>query len=520
LMALSKAGILTKVPKGLLKLGKSKPAGKLGERKPGAPAGVSISISRFPSDLGEVLERYTINRWGADVEYAVVRRGAVKMYMVNEPQLTPDEQVALSHALEDIVFVDVHGRDFVSVIRSLLEEYGVSAGGSQALIYYLMRQLHYGPLTPAVLDNRNLEDVLVNSFERIRSSDDSEESSANGSVMQVRVVHRKYGNIPTNITITREELDKVIADTVSKAGRMITARDPLVDVMTPHGRFAAIYGGEVTRYPALSFRLSTPEPMAVTDLIRNGSVSSLIVAYLWLLQDYKRPIVVMGGIGTGKTTFSRAMLQLIPPWSRVIVIEDTPELMIPHDNWLHLFVRRSGSVEIGYERLLREALRHKSDYILVGEIRSAEDTAGWLNALAVGSGGLTTMHASAVLPRLRAMGVDPFLLGLVKAGVFITVLPGGRRVVARVTEIWGGEESEGEPRWSETPLFTYSNGEWSPSGVDEAVRASKNLAEISGFFGVDVAAELRRRLEFLERHRGDGYWQLWDALNSEWWRER
>lgn len=489
---------------------------------------VRITFARFPSDFSayEVIEKYEKNFWGQTVQYAIARERSGYMYFINEPELSPEDAAVYERLVEDVLFAGKLEReeDYVSVGQALLDEYGVTGHRKDVIVYYLMRRLYYGPITPAALDNDNLEDVIVNSFEPLATPFDPREvyGVSSTDLYPVRVVHRRYGNIRTNIVLTKEETEKIIVDTVSRVGKSITARNPLMDVMTPHGRFAAIYGGEVSSGHVISFRLVSPRPLAVTDLIKMKSISPLIVAYLWLLQDYKKPYIIMGGIGAGKTTFSRAMLQLIPPASRVIIIEDTPELSVPHDNWTHLFVRRATVVEameseISYDRLLKEALRHKSDYVFVGEIRGPEDTGAWLNALAVGTGGITTLHASSVLSRLRAMKVDPHLLGLVKAGVFIVALGKIGRIVMKVTEIWGEETQEGIPQWHETTLFTYSGGMWQPASVEDLVRASKNLAEIQSVFSVDVEKELKARLLFLEKHRDADYWTLFKALREEWW---
>jgi len=488
---------------------------------------VAFSIARFPPNIEsyEIIERYEKNLWGQKVEYAIIRDVGELRYLVNEPPFSSADEQVYNMLIEDVLFTKKLEKyeDYIAVAESLLSQYGVPEQKRPIFVYYLMRNLLYGALTPAVFDNEHLEDVIVNSFEPLPAPYDMKEiyGVESPNVYPVRVVHRRYGNIRTNITITPEEAEKIIVDTISRAGKSITARNPLIDVMTPHGRFAAVYGGEVSQRHVISFRLTTPVPLAVTDLVRLGTCSPLIIAYLWLLQDYKKPYIIMGGVGSGKTTFSRAMLQLIPPSARVIIIEDTPELVVPHDNWTHLFVRKPGlgeeGVEIGYERLLREALRHKSDYVLVGEIRSSEDCIGWLNALAVGSGGITTLHANAVLPRLRAMKVDPHLLGLVKAGVFIVILKGGRRVVLRLTEIWRGEEIEGIPQWRETTLFEYKLGAWYPNTPEEVAERSKNLAEIQNVFGINIVEELRARAEFIKRHINARYWEFWKALKEEWW---
>ena len=101
----------------------------------------------------------------------------------------------------------------------------------------------------------------------------------------------------------------------------------------------------------------------------------------------RRNILVSGGTGSGKTTLLNALIELLPEDERIVAIEDTLELRIDRANCVRFEAGAIGSeAPVSIRDLVRHALRHRPDHIVVGEVRGAE-AADLLQALNTGHGG-------------------------------------------------------------------------------------------------------------------------------------
>ena len=187
-------------------------------------------------------------------------------------------------------------------------------------------------------------------------------------------------------------------------GDDITEERPLLDARLPDGsRVAAVlppcsFGG-----PALTIRKFSQGGLSLDDLTRMGTLCERLAARLREAAVHRSNILVSGGTGTGKTTFLAAIARLIPQDQRIVVIEDTIELPLKHPNLLRLAVRRptADGPGVTMRDLVRAALRHRPDRIVVGEVRGGE---AWdlLQALNTGHrGALSTIHANSAYNALK-----------------------------------------------------------------------------------------------------------------------
>ncbi len=118
------------------------------------------------------------------------------------------------------------------------------------------------------------------------------------------------------------------------------------------------------------------------------------------VRSEKKNVIVAGATGSGKTTLTKALVDLIPSDERLITIEDTPELDLPfHPNRVHLFYTKGdqGTAQVTAKDMLESCLRMKPDRVLLSEIRSDEAYYYLRNVNTGHPGSLTTIHADSAL---------------------------------------------------------------------------------------------------------------------------
>ncbi len=248
-----------------------------------------------------------------------------------------------------------------------------------ALLYYALREtILYGPITPLMKD-RLIEDI-----------------SCNGYNKPIYIFHRNYQNIRTNIVFSDDELDSFVIKLAQMSGKHISIAEPLLDASLPDGsRIQITLAKEVTDHGStFTIRKFRDDPVTPIDLIAWGTFSIEQMAYLWLCIENKKSLIFAGGTASGKTTSMNAVSIFIPKASKIVTIEDTREIMLPHENWIPAVTRESGKSIDMYD-LLRAALRQRPEYILVGEVRGKEALT-LFQAMSTGHTTYSTLHADSV----------------------------------------------------------------------------------------------------------------------------
>ena len=294
-------------------------------------------------------------------------------------------------------------------------------------------------------------------LEPLIADDNLEEIVYNGPAKYVKVYHRKYGVCTTNVIVSNEDMRKVLNEIASFVGKKIDAAAPLFDGRLPDGsRVNATVPPASPDGPTLTIRKFLKDPMTIVDLIKNGTINSLVGAYLWLWVEglkYKPSNVILsGGSSSGKTTTMNVLAMLIPVEERLITIEDAAELQLEHEHWIRMeTVPASRDVnEVSMDALLKNTLRMRPDRIIIGEIRSKEANT-LFNAMNTGHEGcMGTVHAntaSETIIRLTTppMSVEPMMLmalDLIIMHQRMTIKGGGsvRRIV-EISEIAGLEKN-------------------------------------------------------------------------------
>ncbi|MFT4945738.1 MAG: flagellar protein FlaI, partial [Halovenus sp.] len=379
-----------------------------------ALAGSSIDIDNYDPDLHESLlsfdglegyeelERYWLN---VPFAYATINydsRNTDYRYHVVEPDLSEFERNLLDRLVEDVraplLYRDDISDDPEVALREelvdRLEEYGVRADEEMfyRLFYYLYRAFQgYGQIDPLMHDPY-IEDI-----------------SCDGPEMPVFVYHEEYTDVQTNIVYDPEDLYNYVVQLAQRSGRHISVSNPVVSTTLPDGsRIELALGEEVTpKGSAFTIRKYAEDAFTPIDLLNYGTVDDRILAYMWLAIESNRSLIFAGGTAAGKTTSMNAMSMFIPPRSKVVSIEDTRELSLYHENWLSSVTREQmGDADIDMYDLLRSSLRHRPEYILVGEVRG-EEAMTLFQAMNTGHTTYSTLHADSVQTVINRLENDP-----------------------------------------------------------------------------------------------------------------
>jgi len=434
-------------------------------------------------------------------------------YEVIEPPLNITEEKLFKKLKDDMVdlveFQNLQTKEereeyLIKLLNDAIEKENVSISDETyaKFIYYIKRDFEgYGPIQVPMLDP------------------DVEDISCDGVNIPLYIYHRKYESVRSNLKFENEdELDKFVIWIVQKSGKHISIATPMVDATMPDGsRLQATLGKYVTkRGSSFTVRRFKPNPFTPIDLIKFKTMSREMAAYLWLGVENGINMIIAGGTASGKTTTLNATLLFIPPNAKIVSIEDTRELNLPHENWIPGLVRegygeynpvtgkRAG--EIDMFDLLTAALRQRPQYIIVGEVRGKEAYTVF-QAMATGKTCYTTFHADDVkslvhrlenepinLPRALLTSLDLVLLqGQVKVGTKMT------RRVKSLTEIVAIDPESGE-------LVTNNAYTWNPS--DDTFNFSghsyvyEKISTIKNWSPRRMEIEVKRRemvLEYMEK---------------------
>jgi flagellar protein FlaI len=261
--------------------------------------------------------------------------------------------------------------------------------------YLLRRKLEgMGVMDPMILDP-NIEDISCSGL---------------GNIF---VEHKILGGLRTSIGFNEHEaLDKFVIELAEGIKHPVTFREPCVDATLPDGsRINIVYGTDVSKRGSnFTIRKFSDTPLSILELIQFGALSYEMAAYLSLIMQEGMNVWVSGETASGKTTLLNALTTFVPPEAKIVSIEDTPEVQVPHHNWIRGCTRGSAkeadTSEVSMFDLLKAALRQRPNLIIVGEIRGAEGAIAF-QAMQTGHACMSTFHAASVSKLIQRVTGNP-----------------------------------------------------------------------------------------------------------------
>ncbi|MDD1728928.1 MAG: type II/IV secretion system ATPase subunit, partial [Methanospirillum sp.] len=266
----------------------------------------------------------------------------------------------------------------------------------EAVEYQMIRdKIDVGVLYPFITDT-NIEDITCDGL---------------GPIF---IEHKIFKGLKSVVGFDNEPvLDDFCIKLAEKSRRPITYRNPIVDATLPDGsRINIVYSSEISRRGSnFTIRKAMDDVISITKLVEFGTCSYSLAAYLWICIENGMSLFMSGETASGKTTSMNALTTFISPEGKIVSIEDTPEVIIPHRNWSREVSKGKGKGEgeggdVTMFDLLRAALRQRPNMIIVGEIRGVEGSVAF-GAMQTGHPVMSTFHASSVEKLIQRLTGDP-----------------------------------------------------------------------------------------------------------------
>ena len=244
--------------------------------------------------------------------------------------------------------------------------------------HFLQKRAGTGILDPFLADP-NLEDISII------------------GAGNVYVIHKSFGALKCPLFLGVEEIDELIISMSEQFGKTISHARPVVDAVLPDGsRINVVFGKDISRKGTnATIRKFASTPLSITQVLTSKALDFREAAYMWMTLAEGMSVFINGETASGKTTTLMALTAFIPSNWKIVTIEDTPEITLPHANWINEQTRDTGNEHSSVTMfdLLKAALRQRPNYIFVGEIRGAEANIAF-QAMQTGHPVVSTFHAA------------------------------------------------------------------------------------------------------------------------------
>ncbi len=282
------------------------------------------------------------------------------------------------------------------------------------------------------------------------------------------VIHKMFGALKCPVFLSVEEIDDLIVSMAEQFGKTVSHAKPVIDATLPEGsRINIVFGKDISRKGTnATIRRFASTPLSITQIIPSKSLLSVEAAYLWMMLAEGMSVFVNGETASGKTTTMMAITAFIPSNWKIVTIEDTPELTLPHANWISEVTRDTGNANSSVTMfdLLKAALRQRPNYIFVGEIRGAEANIAF-GAMQTGHPVVSSFHAAnmtALIQRLTnpPMNIPKTNVENLNIAMFQAAVtgPDGKRVrrVLSINEVIGYNQEGNNVMF--IPVFNWDPG--------------------------------------------------------------
>ena len=329
-----------------------------------------------------------------------------------------------------------------------------------------------------------------------------EEIVVNGAKDNVWVYHRQHGWLKTNIIYEDENKIRHFATLIGRnVDKGISLLQPLLDAHLKTGdRVNATLAPVTTKGNTLTIRKFASTPWTITTFLKNKTIDLTAAALIWQAIQYELSILIVGGTGSGKTSFMNVISNFFPPNQRIISIEDTRELRLPKTlHWVPMQSRQAnpeGKGEITMLDCMINTLRMRPDRIIVGEVRREKELEVMFEAMHTGHSVYTTFHASNVDEAIARLTNPPINLPkqLISSVGLMVVQHRNRRTGKRRTFQIAEIDTNGNPNL----IMQLDNLNDTMKQLSKPERLLKTLNLYTGMTTSQIYAEIQEKAQVLK----------------------
>ena len=459
------------------------------------------SVSTNAAEI-DVLEKYALG----DATVYITKDGR---YMVSEPPLTYAAQdlydLIIRHIDLGIKF-DTDADVDEEVLAGKLEEafwqiaereerLEDARGLFPNLRYYIRRNVIGYDVLDVMMRDPDIEDILCSAPRR-----------------NIRVVSRthsgRFHTLESNVAFADQmDMERFIQRIFGKTATEPTESQPMsVTTMKDGSRISATFGQQISKPGSIiAIRKFPAKPLTITHMLEKQTMTVEMAAYLWAMLDAQAVGLILGVTGSGKTTLLSALSSMMNPRWRVLTMEDTLEIQIPHEDWPRLNTRKSygmlgSNYNITMNHLIDLSLTQKPDCSIVGEIR-VKDMDSLFQAVGTGHGGLTSFHASSAegaLTRMRGYKISEGELALLWFMTHSGVVRRDGHAMRKVRTISQIVlDKSGEVNVNDVFRYNMSKDEFEM--LRDPLKTERYL-EAQSIIGIDnPEADMRQRVDLLNR---------------------
>lgn len=427
----------------------------------------------------------------------------IPQYDILRQDYSPEEKILLGEIRENLVDLAISsGENFQPNEEKLLNDV------RNFLLTRLSDENQTLQVTVEYLDNltrKIIRDLLgYGEIDPLIQDDELEEIMINGINKPIFVYHRKHGMMKTNIQFNDEkELMDLIDSIARQINRRIDQESPILDGRLLDGsRINATIPPVSADGPSLTIRKFKKDPFTIIDLINSRTISVELAAFLWVCFDglgvKSANAIISGGTSSGKTTTLNALCSFINPKERIITIEDTLELQIPHEHVIRMETRPANVEnrgELTMNDLVKNSLRQRPDRIIVGEVR-ADEAITLFTALNTGHSGFGTLHSNDARETITRLTNAPMSVPKIMIQAIDFIIMQNRiytssgvsyRRISEVAEVVGIEEGVVQLN----KIF-----QWNPETdmIENISITSQTLSQLANLTGKSIG-EIHREIE-------------------------